>query len=324
MNQPLKIVFAGTPITAVPALELLASDPEHFQVVAVLTRPDAPQGRGRKLTPSPVKQFAQERGIAVLESNPAEHDFPEVIRATGATCGAVVAYGRILKQPVLDALDQGWFNLHFSLLPQWRGAAPVQRAIWSGEQVSGATVFQLTRGMDEGPIVAQSTVEIGEHETSGELLDRLAHDGSHLLAAALEAVAEGRANPQPQPQGAYEVAQKITSSDAHIRFDVPAFAADRHIRACTPEPGAWCYLHEQADSEGLLLHVLRAQSAASSEHEPPQSLAAGKLMATKKAVWLGTQTEPLELLEVKAAGKKAMKAADWARGARLSDQAYCD
>ncbi|AKV55447.1 methionyl-tRNA formyltransferase [Bifidobacterium actinocoloniiforme DSM 22766] len=323
MSEPLSILFAGTPQVAVPALRLLAGDPEHFHMAAVLTRPDAPQGRGRRLAPSPVKQAAQELGIPVLESNPRDPSFPEEVKATGATCGAVVAYGRILRQPVLDALDYGWYNLHFSLLPLWRGAAPVQRALWAGDRVTGATVFRLTKGMDEGPILAQSTLEIGPRETSGELLGRLSEDGAQLLAASLQAVSEGRAQPQPQPQGAYETADKISGEDAHIRFDKPAFAVDRQIRACTPEPGAWCLLHEGEGDQGLTLHVLQARPA-QADQRAPEGLGPGRLALGKRAVWVGTKSEPLELLQVKAAGKKAMKAADWARGARLSGQAFCD
>ncbi|OZG50126.1 methionyl-tRNA formyltransferase [Bombiscardovia coagulans] len=324
MGQPLKVLFAGTPQVAVPALELLLDDAEHFQVVAVLTRPDSPQGRGRRLTPSPVKQVALAHGITVLEDNPSNPDSLETIAATGAQCGAVVAYGRILKEPVLLALEQGWYNLHFSLLPQWRGAAPVQRAIWAGDTITGASVFRLTKGMDEGPVLAQSTVTIGEHENAGQLLGRLAKDGGQLLLASLQAVAEGRALPQPQPQGAYEVANKITTDDAHIRFDLPAFAVDRQIRACTPDPGAWCLLHSDHSDDGILLHILSARPVPSESEHPSEQLAAGSIAVSKHAVWVGTKTESIELLEVKAAGKRAMKAVDWARGARLSAQSYCD
>ncbi|RBQ00132.1 methionyl-tRNA formyltransferase [Bifidobacterium xylocopae] len=320
----MKILFAGTPEVAVPALELLAGKPDRFRVVAALTRPDAPQGRGRRLSESPVKRTAKALGIPVLESNPSDPSFPDQIRATGATCGAVVAYGRILKQPVLDALDHGWYNLHFSLLPQWRGAAPVQRAIWAGDEITGATVFRLTRGMDDGPILAQSTVAIGAEETSGELLERLSRDGSQLLAAALEAVGEGRAQPQPQPQGAYETAHKITVEDARIRFDAPVFALDRQIRACTPDPGAWCLLHHDKGDEGITLHILQARPVHSEDQAAPSSLAPGELAVGRKAVWVGSKSMPLELIQVKASGKRTMKAADWARGARLGDRAYCD
>ena len=185
----LKVLFAGTPDVAVPSLKMLAEDTERFEVVAVLTRPDAPTGRGRKLVPNPVKQAALDLGLPVIESDPSEETFISELAATGAQAAAVVAYGKILKQDVLDALPMGWYNLHFSLLPQWRGAAPVQRSIWAGEKVTGATVFRIVRAMDAGPILAQSTVEIGAHETAGELLNRLAEDGSRLLAASLQAMA---------------------------------------------------------------------------------------------------------------------------------------
>ena len=186
----LKVLFAGTPDVAVPSLKMLAEDTERFEVVAVLTRPDAPTGRGRKLVPNPVKQAALDLGLPVIESDPSEETFISELAATGAQAAAVVAYGKILKQDVLDALPMGWYNLHFSLLPQWRGAAPVQRSIWAGEKVTGATVFRIVRAMDAGPILAQSTVEIGAHETAGELLNRLAEDGSRLLAASLQAMAD--------------------------------------------------------------------------------------------------------------------------------------
>ncbi|WEV73410.1 methionyl-tRNA formyltransferase [Bifidobacterium sp. ESL0798] len=343
----LQVLFAGTPEVAVPALRRLAGDHEHFEVVAVLTRPDAPQGRGRKLTPSPVKQAALDLDIPVLECDPKEPTFVAELKATGAEAGAVVAYGKILKEDVLGALPMGWYNLHFSLLPQWRGAAPVQRSVWSGDTVTGATVFRLTKGMDTGPILAQSTCEIGAHDTSGDILARLAEDGSHLLASALTAMAEGRIVLQEQPQGAYEVAKKISHEDARIRFDVPVFATDRQIRACTPEPGAWCMLHPQGgddsangsdqrdktkvspDAERDMgdtepFHVLKARPADGNDPQVPTDLKPGMLSTSKKHVWIGTATDPLELEEVKAQGKKAMRAADWARGARLSADAYVD
>ncbi|NEG69393.1 methionyl-tRNA formyltransferase [Bifidobacterium choloepi] len=338
----LKVLFAGTPDVAVPSLRTLAADTGHFEVVAVLTRPDAPTGRGRKLMPSPVKQAALELGIPVIESDPSEESFVSCLKATGAEAAAVVAYGKILKEHVLDALPLGWYNLHFSLLPDWRGAAPVQRAIWAGDSVTGATVFRITKGMDCGPILAQSTVTIGAHETAGELLERLADDGSHLLAASLEAMAEGRIVPVEQPQGAFEVARKITVEDAHLRFDVPVFAVNRQARACTPNPGAWCELHADGDANGepTTLHVLAARPIADDDRDnfatmlanragngdadgtSASSLNPGELLVTKRKVWVGTVTDPLELEQVKPQGKKAMKAADWARGARLAPTAY--
>ena len=324
----LPILFAGTPEVAVPSLRELAKDNEHFDVRAVLTRPDAPTGRGRKLVPSPVKQAALELGLPVLESDPKNEDvFLEQLAATGAKAAAVVAYGKILRQNVLDALPLGWYNLHFSILPQWRGAAPVQRAIWAGDDITGATVFRITRGMDCGPILAQFTTKIEPHENSGDLLARLANDGAPLLAASLRGMETGEIVPVEQDQTPQQVAQKITVEDAHIDFHTPAFAVDRQIRACTPNPGAWCELHadDEHNADPITLHVLRAVPAnANDPHgEELMKLDPGKLLAGKKQVWVGTLSGALELLEVKAQGKKAMKAADWARGARLSATAYC-
>lgn len=324
----LPILFAGTPEVAVPSLRELAKDSEHFDVRAVLTRPDAPTGRGRKLVPSPVKQAALELGLPVLESDPKDENvFLEQLAATGAKAAAVVAYGKILRQNVLDALPLGWYNLHFSLLPQWRGAAPVQRAIWAGDDITGATVFRITRGMDCGPILAQFTTKIELHENSGDLLARLANDGAPLLAASLRGMETGEIVPVDQDQTPQEVAQKITVEDAHIDFHAPDFAVDRQIRACTPNPGAWCelYADDEHNADPITLHVLRAVPADANDPHAQDfnQLDPGKLLAGKKQVWVGTLSGALELLEVKAQGKKAMKAADWARGARLSAAAYC-
>ena len=324
----LRVLFAGTPEVAVPSLRTLAKDTEHFEVVAVLTRPDAPTGRGRRLMASPVKMAALELGLPVMECDPNEEAFLSALKATGAEAAAIVAYGRILKEPVLEALPMGWYNLHFSLLPQWRGAAPVQRAIWAGESVTGASVFRVTKGMDEGPVLAQSTVEIGAHENAGELLDRLAEDGAHLLAASLEGMAEGQITPVEQPAGAFEVAAKISHDDAHMRFDVPVFALDRQIRACTPQPGARCDLHVQGDALApTTLHVTKASPASAELRESvevPEGLKPGELHITKHHVWVGTSTEALELQIVKAQGKKEMGAAEWARGAHLGAGAFLD
>ena len=203
----------------------------------------------------------------------------------------------------------------------------MQRAIWAGDDITGATVFRITRGMDCGPILAQFTTKIESHENSGDLLARLANDGAPLLAASLRGMETGEIVPVEQDQTPQEVAQKITVEDAHIDFHAPAFAVDRQIRACTPNPGAWCELHadDEHNADPITLHVLRAVPAdANDPHgEELMKLDPGKLLAGKKQVWVGTLSGVLELLEVKAQGKKAMKAADWARGARLSAAAYC-
>ena len=297
----LRVLFAGTPEVAVPSLRMLAKDTEHFEVVAVLTRPDAPTGRGRKIMPSPVKMAARELGLDVIECDPADECFLSALKATGAQCAAVVAYGKILRESVLEALPLGWYNLHFSLLP-----------------------FRITAGMDRGPVLGQSTVTIGAHENAGELLDRLAEDGAGLLAASLQALDEGVVNAVDQPAGSYDVAAKITTQDAHMRFDVPAFALDRQIRACTPAPGAWANLHPHGDDANETLHVSKAIPADMTADESPRNLKPGELHVTKHHVWVGTSTDPLELLVVKAAGKREMGAPEWARGAHLAEGAYLD
>ena len=357
----LKLLFAGTPDVAVPSLRALAADAQHVEVVAVLTRPDAPVGRGRRLMPSPVKQAALELGLPVIESDPGEPAFISELAATGAQAAAVVAYGRILKQNVLDALPGGWYNLHFSLLPRWRGAAPVQRSIWAGDAQTGTTVFRITRQMDSGPIIRQTASPIGAEETSGDLFDRLAVSGAADLVAAMRAVGDGTAVEHPQPQQTDEpIADKIRVDDAHIDVQACAAGIDRQIRACTPHPGAWLTLHADgaagdgadggASDDGsashggasggasITLHVIKARPVAAvaadaaaggevlvrSGAQVPTDLAAGALVVGKRNVWLGTGDGVLELLEVKAQGKKAMRAADWARGAHLAADAYCD
>ena len=321
----LKLVFAGTPDVAVPSLKAFATDP-RFDVVGVITRPDAPTGRGRKLTPSPVKATALELGLPVIDLKPRSPEFMEALNDLHADIAAVIAYGNILPKNVLDAVPMGWYNLHFSLLPHWRGAAPVQRAIWSGDDMTGTSVFRITRAMDAGPLLVQSETPIGEHETAGDLLTRLGESGALVLRDALRTVEDGTADPVEQAEGDYPVAEKIRVNDAHIDFSAPVEAVDRQIRACTPNPGAWTEL--DADGLGLddglsTLHVLRAHPADMTNPNVPGSLVSGALAAGKKNVWIGTGSTPLELLEVKAQGKKAMRAADWARGARLSEAARC-
>ena len=325
----LKVLFAGTPDVAVPSLKLLAQDTEHFEVVAVLTRPDAPTGRGRKLVANPVKQAALELGLPVIESDPSEETFVSELAATGAQAAAVVAYGKILKQDVLDALPMGWYNLHFSNLPKWRGAAPAQRAIWAGDPTTGADVFKVGEGLDDGPIVASLTIELTGRETSGELLDRLAEEGAPMYVDALAAVGEGTATFTAQPAEGLEYAHKITVEDARISWTDEAEAIDRQVRACTPHPGAWTELfaegpiadNDEPAAKPLTLHILAAQPADQSNPNTPAELQPGELKVGKKNVWVGTGSTPLELTQVKAQGKKAMRAADWARGARLSPAA---
>ncbi|KAB7789104.1 methionyl-tRNA formyltransferase [Bifidobacterium cebidarum] len=328
----LKLVFAGTPDVAVPSLKAFAADP-RFDVVGVITRPDAPTGRGRKLMPSPVKSAAVELGLPVIDLKPRSPEFLDALNALGADIAAVIAYGNILPKNVLDAVPMGWYNLHFSNLPKWRGAAPAQRAIWAGDATTGADVFKVGEGLDDGPIVASMTVALTGRETSGELLDRLAEEGAPMYVDALAAVGDGTATFTPQPAEGLEYAHKITVEDARINWANPVESIDRQIRACTPHPGAWTKLYveglpENANAESaegsaqsLTLHVLAAQPSDTTHPNTPTGLQPGELRAGKKNVWVGTGTTALELTQVKAQGKKAMRAADWARGARLSESA---
>jgi len=333
----LKLVFAGTPDVAVPSLQAFAAD-SRFEVVGVITRPDAPTGRGRKLTPSPVKAAAVELGLTVIDAKPRSPEFMEALNGLHADIAAVIAYGNILPKSVLDAVPMGWYNLHFSNLPKWRGAAPAQRAIWNGDPTTGADVFKVGEGLDDGPIIASLTVELTGRETSGELLTRLAEEGAPMYVDALAAVGDGTAIFTPQPAEGLEYAHKITVEDARINWADPAEAIDRQIRACTPHPGAWTELFAEgliADSgeaneesadlatavKPLTLHILAAQPADQTNHNTPIDIDPGEMKVGKKNVWVGTGTGALELTQVKAQGKKDMRAADWARGARLSPAA---
>lgn len=323
-----RLLFAGTPEVAVPSLRAFAADP-RFDVAAVLTRPDAPTGRGRRLTPSPVKAAALELGIPVLDLNPRSPQLVDELAALQVEIAAVIAYGNILPETVLNAVPLGWYNLHFSNLPRWRGAAPAQRAIWEGDRTAGADVFKVGVGLDDGPIIASMTVPLGGRETSGELLDRLAAEGAPMYVEALAAVSCGTATLTPQTAEGATYAHKITTEDAHVVFSNPVEAVDRQIRACTPAPGAWARFHADAGDDQTenapepgMLHLLAAQPADSAAPNVPTDLAPGMLAAGKRNVWAGTATGPLELLQVKAQGKKAMRAADWARGARLTPGAH--
>jgi len=296
----MRVVFAGTPDVAVPALEALAAS--RHEVVAVLTRPDAPAGRGRKLVASPVAQRAEELGIPVLKpEHPRDPEFQAELKALEPDCCPVVAYGALLPQSALDIPEHGWVNLHFSVLPAWRGAAPVQHAIWAGDEVTGATTFRIVRELDAGPTYGVMTERIRATDTAGDLLGRLAEGGAALLVATLDGIESGELEARPQPSEGVTIAPKILVEDAHIDWTRPASAIDRQVRACTPGPGAW------STFEGERIKI------------GPVTLAEGELLpglleVTKNAVRVGTATQPVQLALVKAFGKKEMNAADWARG----------
>jgi methionyl-tRNA formyltransferase len=302
----MRLLFAGTPDVAVPSLEALLA---KHDVAAVLTRPDARAGRGRSLVPSPVRVAAEAAGVRVITDRPKSEGFVDTLRELDVECAVVVAYGEILRRPVLDAVPRGWVNVHFSLLPAWRGAAPVQRAILAGDEVTGASTFLLEEGLDSGPVLGTMTETIRPRDTSGELLGRLSTACVPLLLGTLDAIADGRAAPVAQPADGVSVAPKLTPDDGRVRWTHPALATDRRIRACTPAPGAWTTL---PDGSRLGLGPVRLRADVT-------DLSPGELRATKREVLVGTATHAVELTEVSPVGKKQLVAADWARGARLPD-----
>lgn len=312
----MRLVFAGTPAPAIPALEALLAS--HHEVAAVVTRPDAPAGRGRRVEPSPVARLARAEGIEVLTPRKVrDPEFLDRLRAIGPDCCPVTAYGALLPQPALDIPPHGWVNLHFSVLPAWRGAAPVQHALLHGDDVTGATTFHIVKELDAGPVYGVVTEPVRPRDTAGDLLDRLARSGAQLLAGTLDAIESGQIRAVPQPDEGVSYAPKVTPEDAHVDWGLPAAAIDRLIRACTPEPGAWTELG------GARLKLGPAEPL------PPDSipadappLAPGELFAARSSVLAGTATEPVRLGTVQPPGKRAMPAADWARGLHQSSPKF--
>ena len=300
----MRLVFAGTPEVALPSLRALI-DSRH-EVVAVVTRPDAPAGRGRTLQASPVALLAAEHGIEVLKPEKVrDSEFLARLRAIAPDCCPVVAYGALVPREALGIPRHGWVNLHFSLLPAWRGAAPVQHAVWHGDDVTGATTFLLEEGLDTGPVLGVVTETIRPTDTSGDLLERLASSGAGLLVATMDALEQCIMAAARQPADGVSLAPKITVEDAEVDWSQPAVRVDRQVRACTPAPGAWTTLAGERiklGPVGLLPDDI--------------SLAAGELEVDKNRVRVGTASCAVVLGEVRAQGKKPMSAADWARGTR--------
>jgi len=310
----MRLVFAGTPQAAVPALEALLAS--RHEVVAVVTRPDAAAGRGLHEAPSPVAERAAQAGIEVLKpARVRDEDFLSRLRAIAPDCCPVTAYGALLPQTALDIPKHGWVNLHFSLLPAWRGAAPVQHAILHGDELTGATTFQIVRELDAGPVYGVLTEPVGSRDTAGDLLGRLAVSGAGLLVATLDGIESGQLDARPQPAEGVSLAPKITIEDARVRWDEPAVAVDRRIRACTPGPGAWTMLGE-ARIKLWPLAAPPAQAAADARSDAGPPLAPGELRVQRTSVLAGTATGPVELGDVQPPGKRRMPAADWARGLR--------
>jgi methionyl-tRNA formyltransferase len=305
----MRLVVAGTPRVALPSLDALIASPRH-DVVAVLTRPDAPAGRGHRLTPSPVRERALEAGIEVLTPDrPSDPVFLARLAELDPDCCPVVAYGALVPKAALEVPPLGWVNLHFSVLPAWRGAAPAQHALMAGDDITGASTFRLEEGLDTGPVFGVLTTSIGARETAGELLDRLAVDGAQLLVSTLDGIEDGTVVAVPQPVDGVTYAPKVTAAEARIDWTAPAHAVDRRVRGCTPAPGAWTMLRDRRVRLGPVLPV----DAPAEDLEPGQvalGVVGGPLVGTGRgAVRLG---------EVKPEGRSTMLAADWLNGVRLS------
>ncbi len=306
----MRLVFAGTPPTAVPSLDALLRS--GHEVAAVVTRPDAPAGRGLRVEPSPVAQRAAGAGVEVLKpARPRDPGFLDRLRAIAPDCCPVTAYGALIPQAALDIPRYGWINLHFSLLPAWRGAAPVQHALLHGDDITGATTFRLVAELDAGPVYGMVTEPVGPRDTAGDLLARLAESGAELLVQTLDGIEAGQLEPRPQPADGVSLAPKLTPQDAQVRWGVPAHAVSRRIRACTPAPGAWTML---GDSRLKLWPLADDQPAAGDDGAP---LAPGELRVLRRGVLAGTATHPVLLGDVQPPGKRRMPASDWARGLHL-------
>ncbi|GHD01344.1 methionyl-tRNA formyltransferase [Zhihengliuella salsuginis] len=325
----MKVLFAGTPAVAVPSLRRLVAD--GYDVVAVLTREDAPLGRKRVLTPSPVAAAAAELGLATIKANRITPAAKEAIAAAGADVAAIVAYGGLVPADALAIPEHGWINLHFSLLPAWRGAAPVQHAVIAGDDVTGAVTFQLEAGLDTGPVFGQLTQAVDPSTTSGELLDDLAESGSVLLSQTLAGVDAGRLAPVPQSGDATH-APKLTIDDGRIDFAQPALAIRRRINGVTPEPGAWTTLDGARFKIGPLRRdawngasTREATRALAEEHPPLAALEPGRVFIVpgkNPRPFVGTGSHPIELETVQPAGKKMMPATDWARGGAAQEAKF--
>lgn len=296
----MRVLFAGTPAVAVPSLDALVK--AGFQIVAVLTRPDAPVGRKRVLTPSPVAARAMELGIEVIRAAKVDAETTQKIAEFAPDVAAIVAYGGIVPKAALGVPTHGWVNLHFSLLPAWRGAAPVQRSIIAGDDVTGAATFQLEEGLDTGPVFGTLTETVRPEDTAGDLLERLSISGAVLLSQTLSAIDAGQAAPQPQT-GEISLAPKLTLDDGRLDWQQPALALNRRARGVTPEPGAWTTL----DGQRVKLEPVTLRPDI-------KDLPPGSIKVDGKSVLVGTGSHAVELGRIQPAGKKMMSPADWARG----------
>ncbi|MCW2516683.1 MAG: fmt [Mycobacterium sp.] len=309
----MRIIFAGTPEPALPSLRRLIES--NHDVIAVLTRPDAVSGRRGRPSPSPVARLAMDAGIPVLRpTQPNGADFVAELRDLAPDCCAVVAYGALLRDGLLGVPPLGWINLHFSLLPAWRGAAPVQAAIAAGDEVTGATTFRIEPSLDSGPVYGVVTETVRPTDTAGDLLERLSLSGATLLEKTLDGIEDGSLTAVPQPADGVTIAPKITVDEARVRWDLPARVVDRRIRAVTPNPGAWTMIGDLRIKVGPV----------SVDEQQQESLPPGMIRVDRQGVHVGTTSAPVLLGDIQPPGKKPMKAADWARGARLDENARAE
>lgn len=298
----MRIVFAGTPQVAVPTLRALVG--AGHEVILVVTREDAPIGRKRTLTASPVAKAADEFGLRVLKSNRITAEQTAQVLALQPDVGVVVAFGALLKPSLLEVPSHGWLNIHFSLLPRWRGAAPVQHALLAGDSITGVTIFRLDEGLDTGDVLAQQASPLHSSQPAGEVLNQLAESAPTLLLSALEDLAAGRAQFHPQV-GESSNAPKLSRDDAKLDFTQAAERILNRWAAVTPEPGAHCLF------EGGSLKILDARATSK---PVTQQLRPGECMLIDNIVLAGTSTAPIELVTLQPAGKSAMSASDWLRG----------
>jgi methionyl-tRNA formyltransferase len=340
----MRLVFAGTPQAAVPSLEALLAS--RHSVVAVVTRPDAPAGRGLRVAASPVADRARQGGLEVLQpARPSDPGFLARLAELAPDCCPITAYGALIPAAALSIPAHGWVNLHFSVLPAWRGAAPVQHAILHGDEITGATTFRLVPELDAGPVFGVVTEAVSAKDTAGDLLARLAVAGAELLVATMDGIESGELEARPQPPAGVSLAPKFGRADARVNWKLPALAVDRFIRACTPAPGAWTTLNGATLKLGPVSGPAGEDAATAASATAPGAAApgatdrgpsvpggtapdatsvigAGEVVVRGRQVLAGTGTTPVALGDVQPEGKRKMPAADWVRGLRGAQMVF--
>jgi len=306
VSSSLRLAFAGSPEVALPTLEALVAS--RHEVVVAISRADSPRGRRRTLTPTPVSERAEALGIPVVKTDRLDAAATERVLDFAPDLGVIVAYGGMVREPLLSTPRLGWINLHFSLLPRWRGAAPVQHAIMAGDASTGVSVFQLVPELDAGPVYAQVEEPVGRFQTAGSLLAELAELGARVTTDVVDALADGTAVGVTQ-EGAPTFAGKLGIADGELDWSRSSEELDRVIRGVTPEPGAWTMF------EGERFKILEAAVA-----RDAAVIAPGHVILDGKRVLVGTGSGSLELVTVHPAGKKAMPATAWLRGRQVAGE----